>query len=40
MSMLRDQLDLFDTQILDVTDYMRDSVQALLSVQLGGGTTI
>lgn len=40
LPMLRNQLVLFDTQFVDVTDYLDDPVHTLLSVQLGGGTNI
>ena len=37
---IRQQLVLFDTQVVDVTGHVGDPVQTLLSVQLGGGTSI
>jgi Mg-chelatase subunit ChlD len=37
---LRTHLCLFDTSIVDVTDYCTDPVETLMKVQLGGGTDI
>jgi Mg-chelatase subunit ChlD len=37
---LKTRLVLFDTDIVDVTDYCTDPVETLLKVQLGGGTDI
>jgi Mg-chelatase subunit ChlD len=37
---LKTRLVLFDTAIVDVTDYCTDPVETLLKVQLGGGTDI
>ncbi|MDR1961381.1 MAG: VWA domain-containing protein, partial [Gracilibacteraceae bacterium] len=34
------KLVIFDTNIVDLSDYVRDPVEALMSVQLGGGTDI
>ncbi len=37
---IRTRLLLFDTRVLDVTEQVRDPVEVLLGVQLGGGTDI
>ncbi len=37
---LKTRLILFDTSIVDVTDYCTDPVETLMKVQLGGGTDI
>ena len=37
---LKPHLILFDTAIVDVTDYCTDPVETLMKVQLGGGTNI
>lgn len=37
---LKPHLILFDTSIVDVTDYCTDPVETLMKVQLGGGTNI
>ncbi|MBV7273896.1 VWA domain-containing protein [Clostridiaceae bacterium UIB06] len=40
LPMLKTNLVIFDTQVVDLTDYVDDVVQTLMSVQLGGGTNI
>lgn len=40
LPMLKTNLVIFDTQVVDLTDYIDDPVQTLMSVQLGGGTHI
>ena len=40
LPMLSTKLIIFDTQVVDLTDYMDDPVETLMSVQLGGGTDI
>jgi Mg-chelatase subunit ChlD len=37
---VKTRLILFDTSIVDVTDYCTDPVETLMKVQLGGGTDI
>ena len=37
---LKPHLILFDTSVVDVTDYCTDPVETLMKVQLGGGTNI
>lgn len=37
---LKTHLIVFDTKVVDLTDYVSDPVETLLSVQLGGGTDI
>ena len=38
--MIDTKLIVFDTNVVDLTDYVSDPVETLLSVQLGGGTDI
>lgn len=40
LPMLSTSLVIFDTQVVDLTKYVDDPVQTLMSVQLGGGTHI
>ena len=40
LSMLKTNLIIFDTRIVDLTDYVSDPVEALMNVELGGGTDI
>ena len=40
MPMLDTKLVIFDTSVVDLTGYVGDPVQALMSIQLGGGTDI
>lgn len=40
LPMLKTSLFIFDTEIVDLTSYVDDAVQTLMSVQLGGGTNI
>lgn len=40
MPMLRTRLVIFDTEIVDLSDYVEDAVTTLMSIQLGGGTYI
>ncbi|MFZ5987548.1 MAG: VWA domain-containing protein [Bacillota bacterium] len=40
LPMLKINLVIFDTQVVDLTGYVDDPVQTLMSVQLGGGTDI
>ncbi|MEM7721980.1 MAG: VWA domain-containing protein [Pseudomonadota bacterium] len=40
LPVVRTKLVCFDTQILDLTDQLRDPVEVLFGVQLGGGTDI
>ena len=40
LSMLRTDLIIFDTSVVDLTDYITDPVEVLMNVQLGGGTNI
>lgn len=40
LSMIDTKLIVFDTSVVDLTDYVSDPVETLLSVQLGGGTDI
>lgn len=40
LSMLRTDLVIFDTSIVDLSDYVSDPVEVLMNVQLGGGTNI
>lgn len=40
LSSLRTHLIVFDTNVVDLTEYISDPVETLLSVQLGGGTDI
>lgn len=40
LPMLDLRLVIFDTQVVDLSDYMEDPVATLMSVQLGGGTNI
>ncbi|EMO23564.1 uncharacterized protein YehP [Leptospira santarosai str. HAI134] len=37
---IQTRLILFDTEVVDVTDYCSDPVETLMKVQLGGGTDI
>lgn len=40
LPMLKTNLVVFDTEIVDLTGYIEDPVETLMSVQLGGGTNI
>lgn len=40
LAALNTKLIVFDTSVVDLTDYVSDPVETLLSVQLGGGTDI
>lgn len=40
LPMLETKLVIFDTNIVDLSDYVEDPVETLMSVQLGGGTDI
>jgi Mg-chelatase subunit ChlD len=40
LPMLKTSLIIFDTEVVDLTSYVEDAVQTLMSVQLGGGTNI
>jgi len=40
LPMLKTHLIVFDTNVVDLTDYIADPVETLLNVQLGGGTDI
>ena len=40
MPMLDTKLVIFDTQVVDLSGYVEDAVETLMSVQLGGGTDI
>ncbi|MDR0287878.1 MAG: VWA domain-containing protein, partial [Clostridiales bacterium] len=40
LPVLRTKLVIFDTQVVDLSGYVEDPVQTLMSVQLGGGTDI
>lgn len=40
LPMLDTKLIIFDTQVVDLSDYLDDPVETLMSVQLGGGTYI
>ncbi|MDP4146327.1 MAG: VWA domain-containing protein [Bacillota bacterium] len=40
LPMLKTKLIIFDTNVVDLTDYIDDPVETLMSVQLGGGTSI
>lgn len=40
LSMLKTELVIFDTNLVDLTDYIQDPVEVLMKVQLGGGTNI
>ncbi|MBR4025964.1 MAG: VWA domain-containing protein [Lachnospiraceae bacterium] len=40
LPMLQTRLIIFDTQVVDLSDYLEDVVETLMSVQLGGGTHI
>ena len=40
MPMLNTKLVIFDTSVVDLSGYVEDPVQALMSIQLGGGTDI
>lgn len=40
LSMLKTDLVIFDTSIVDLTDYVSDPVEVLMKIQLGGGTNI
>lgn len=40
LPMLKTSLVIFDTEIVDLTEYVDDVVQTLMSIQLGGGTNI
>lgn len=40
LPVLKTDLIIFDTNVVDLTDYVSDPVEALMNVQLGGGTDI
>lgn len=40
LPMLKTSLVIFDTEVVDLTGYIEDTVETLMSVQLGGGTNI
>jgi Mg-chelatase subunit ChlD len=40
LPMLKTNLVIFDTEVVDLTGYIDDVVQTLMSIQLGGGTNI
>jgi Mg-chelatase subunit ChlD len=40
LPMLKTNLVIFDTEVVDLTSYVDDAVQTIMSVQLGGGTNI
>ncbi|URZ00394.1 VWA domain-containing protein [Clostridium felsineum] len=40
LPMLKTNLVIFDTEVVDLTNYVEDAVETLMSVQLGGGTNI
>lgn len=40
LPMLKTNLIIFDTEVVDLTQYIDDPVETLMSVQLGGGTNI
>lgn len=40
LSVLKTDLIIFDTSVVDLTEYVEDPVEVLMSVQLGGGTDI
>ena len=40
LPMLETKLVIFDTNVVDLSDYVEDPVETLMSVQLGGGTEI
>lgn len=40
LPVLKTHLIIFDTKVVDLTDYVTDPVETLLNVQLGGGTDI
>jgi len=40
LPMLKTNLIIFDTQVVDLSGYIDDPVQTLMSIQLGGGTDI
>lgn len=40
LSALKTDLIIFDTSVVDLTDYVSDPVEVLMNVQLGGGTDI
>jgi len=40
LPMVRVRLVIFDTAVVDLSEYVRDPVEVLMSVQLGGGTNI
>ncbi len=40
LSMLRTDLIIFDTSVVDLSDYITDPVEILMNIQLGGGTNI
>jgi Mg-chelatase subunit ChlD len=40
LPMLKTNLIIFDTEVVDLTGYIDDTVQTLMSIQLGGGTNI
>lgn len=40
LPVLKADLIIFDTNVVDLTDYVSDPVEALMNVQLGGGTDI
>ena len=40
LPMLETKLVIFDTNVVDLSDYVEDAVETLMNVQLGGGTNI
>lgn len=40
LPMLRTDLIIFDTSVVDLSDYVTDPIETLMNVQLGGGTNI
>jgi len=40
LPMLDTKLVIFDTNVVDLSDYVEDAIETLMSVQLGGGTNI
>src|SRR5262249_60175338 len=40
LPMVRVRLVIFDTAVVDLSEYVSDPVEVLMSVQLGGGTNI
>lgn len=40
LPMLKTSLVIFDTEVVDLTGYVDEPVETLMSIQLGGGTNI